>query len=282
MANPSASKSIPCPSCGASASGKFCNECGSSLVVPVCRNCATALPAGARFCNACGTPLGAAAPAAGRAGAGATTGAAPGAAPSGSLASYAPWGIAALGLVAVLAYFSGRGTGGTEGATPANGGLPPGAAPFAQGGGSGAAPDISNMSPRERAGRLYDRIMRYAEEGKRDSVLFFSPMAMASFEMLGEEMDLDARYDFGRVATEAGVFDVAAAQADTILMSAPTHLLGLSLAARAAQAQGNDALAQKSWKQFLASKDTELLKNLPEYQAHAGDIEAATRVAQGS
>lgn len=198
------------------------------------------------------------------------------------MATYAPWGIAAVGLVAVIAFFSGRGAAGgadsAAGMPPA--GMPPGAAPFAAGAAGGAAPDISNMSPRERAGRLYDRIMRYAEQGKRDSVEFFAPMAMASFEMLGSEMDLDARYDFGRVAAESGALDVAAAQADTILMSAPTHLLGLALSASTADRQGNAEVATRAWQQFLASKASELAKNLPEYQAHAPDIDAATRIAQ--
>jgi hypothetical protein len=294
MTNPSsnpAPATVQCPSCGATASGKFCNDCGSPLGAPTCRSCQATLPVGARFCNECGTPVaGRVAPvgvaASAPAGFGATPYMAPAhAAPAGSsLATALPWGIAAMALVAAVAFFSGRGAagnGGSGSAVGGAGGMPPGAAPFANGGGASGAPDISNMSPRERAGRLYDRIMRYAEEGKRDSVEFFAPMALASFDLLGAELDLDARYDYGRVATEAGELGIAAAQADTILMASPTHLLGLSLAARAAERQGNSALAERSWKAFLAAKDSELARNLPEYQAHAADIEAGTRLAQG-
>lgn len=200
------------------------------------------------------------------------------------MAVYGPWAIAAALLVAVVAYMS---TQSTEAPLAADagagaGGMPPAEAPFASGGGGGGAPpDISSMTPRERAGRLYDRIMRYAEQGKMDSLQTFAPMAMASFEMLGAELDLDARYDYGRVATETGNLDVAVAQADTILRSSPTHLLGLSLAARAADKQGNAALAAKTWKAFMAAKDAELKKNLTEYQAHAADIESATAMAKG-
>lgn len=191
---------------------------------------------------------------------------------------FVPWVVAAVGLVGVVAYLAG-GAGQTAEFSSAMGGAPN--APFASGGG-GAAPDISSMSPRERAARLYDRIMRYAEEGKQDSVQVFAPMAMASFEMLeGADFDIDARYDLGRVATEAGQLNIAAAQADTILATSPTHLLGLALAARTAERQGNKPAASASWKAFLAAKDAELRKNLPEYQAHAADIEAATRVASG-
>lgn len=137
------------------------------------------------------------------------------------------------------------------------------------------------MSPRERAGRLYDRIMRYVEEGKKDSAQFFAPMAMSSFEAIGTELDLDARYDYGRVAQETGSVDVAAAQADTILKQSPTHLLGLALAARAAEQSGKPQNAAAFWARFLAAKDAELKKTLPEYQAHAGDIERAAGLAKG-
>ena len=106
-------------------------------------------------------------------------------------------------------------------------------------------------------------------------------MAMASFELLGPELDLDARYDLGRVATEAGELTVAAAQADTILKSSPTHLLGLALLARTSTKQGKAAAAKSSWTAFLSAKDAELKKNLPEYQAHSADIDAATRLAKG-
>lgn len=194
---------------------------------------------------------------------------------------YAPWGVAALILVSVVGYFVGKGA---EPSAPAGGsaGASPLVAPFANGGGGGAAPDISNMTPRERASRLYDRIMRYVEEGKKDSAQFFAPMALTSFEQLGAELDTDARYDYGRVASETGNLDIAKAQADTILQKSPNHLLGLALSARTATLRGEAAVAAKAWKTFLSAKDAELKKALPEYQFHATDIEQATRLAQAA
>ena len=188
-------------------------------------------------------------------------------------------------MLAVMGYFVNQNSSEAPvvvaGAPAMGGGAPdPSAAPFAAGGG-GNPPDISRMSPRERAARLYDRIMRYVEEGKKDSVQFFAPMAMGSFEALEGEMDVDARYDYGRVASETGNFAVAIAQADTILRKVPTHLLGLSLNARTAMMQGKSAEAGKVWKRFLAAKDAELQKKLPEYEMHAADIEQATRLAKG-
>ncbi len=215
--------------------------------------------------------------------------AAPGTASGGTrAATYAPWIAAATLLAAVVGYFAlsdAPPAGSPELTASATASLPAEMAPFAAGGGGatsgGRPPDLSTMSPRERAGRLYDRIMRYVEEGKADSADFFAPMALASFEALGSEMDTDARYDYGRVASETKNFDIAAAQADSILRQSPTHLLGLSLSARTATLQGNSASAKKTWATFLASRDAELSKKLPEYEMHAADIEQATRIAKG-
>ena len=204
--NPS---STPCPSCGARASGKFCNQCGAALAGGGCSSCGAALSPGARFCDECGTPVSGSSTGAAHAGVGGTS--------TNRISLYAPWVVAAIILVSVVGYFVGRGTGSsTDGSAAA--GASPLSAPFANGGG-GAAPDISNMSPRERASRLYDRIMRYVEEGKKDSAQFFAPMALTSFEQLGAELDTDARYDYGRVASETGNLQIAAAQADTILQT---------------------------------------------------------------
>lgn len=271
------SPSASCPSCGARASGKFCNHCGTSLEAGGCSQCGAVLPSGARFCSECGTtvPIGAA-----NRGSAPSTSASVGSA-RGPL-TYLPWAVAAVMLVAVTGYFLGAAA---SSGTPAMASeVAGGGAPFAGGaatGGTGGAPDISMMSPREKASRLYDRIMRYTEEGKKDSAQFFAPMALASFEMLGPELDLDARYDYGRVATETGSFDVAAAQADTILQKSPNHLLGLALVARIATLNGDAAIASTSWKVFLGARDSELKKALPEYQLHAADIEQATRMAKG-
>lgn len=45
-----------------------------------------------------------------------------------------------------------------------------------------SAPDISTLSPRERAVRLYKRVLRLHDEHKADSIAFFAPMALAAYE----------------------------------------------------------------------------------------------------
>jgi hypothetical protein len=141
-------------------------------------------------------------------------------------------------------------------------------------GGAARAPDISNMTPRERADRLYDRTMALQAAGKSDSAQFFASMAVMAYQQLGP-LDNDLRYDFGRVADVAGENAVVNAQADSILQNNPTHLLGLILAARAAEVRG-DASARASFDQrFRAAVGAETTKALPEYERHRGDIQNA-------
>ena len=171
-----------------------------------------------------------------------------------------------MALLALIALLAGQRFGGQRAADAAAATPPDAQAPQTV-----RAPDISNLSPRERADRLFDRIMRLSSEGKTDSVQFFAPMAMSVYQSLGP-LDADLRYDFGRIAETAGAVEVARAQADTILRSDSTHLLGLVLGIRAAQLRGDSASAQAFSRRLLAAEPTESAKQLPEYQRHQGDI----------
>src|SRR5438105_645124 len=150
--SPAATPAV-CPACGATASGRFCSECGGSLGRSRCAACEVELIDGARFCHRCGLPVGAAAPASERASASAFS---------------LPWIVAAIALLALIALVAGQRFGANRldasavaGAVDSSAGaLPLGA----------RAPDISQLSPIQRASMLYDRLMRYNEAGKRDSV----------------------------------------------------------------------------------------------------------------
>jgi hypothetical protein len=146
-------------------------------------------------------------------------------------------------------------------------------------GGGAAAVDISSMTPQERASRLFDRIMRLSEEGKRDSVELFASMAVTVYESLGS-LDLDARYDLGRIAQVSNRIDIAQAQADTILQQAPDHLLGLILAAAVAEARGRDADRARYERRLLAVENAQLARNLDEYVRHRADIDLALAAAK--
>lgn len=135
------------------------------------------------------------------------------------------------------------------------------------------------MSPRERADRLYDRMMRMSSENKRDSVAFFAPMALAAYEALGP-LDNDLRYDMGRVAEVSGNLDVARAQADSILRQNPSHLLGLILAQRVAQLKGDNKASDRYTARILEVAPEEVKKDLEEYTRHKGDIDLALQEAR--
>jgi len=139
-----------------------------------------------------------------------------------------------------------------------------------------AIPDISQMTPVERASRLFDRVMMYDENGYADSARFFAPMAIQAYEMLGA-LDAHSRYDIGMVELAAGDSVAARARADTILASRPAHLLGLALAMRSAPGPGARAAFAR---RLTAAAATEKANPLPEYGDHATDVERAIASAR--
>ena len=118
--------------------------------------------------------------------------------------------------------------------------------------------------------------MRYDEQGKRDSLLIFAPMALNAYEMIGT-LDTDQRYDLGRIGEASGNYTVAKAQADTILRAQPNHLLALALAARMSP---DPAVARQFQQRLLAAAPAELQKKLPEYERHRADITRALEQAR--
>ncbi len=269
MTNPS---SPTCPSCGAAANGRFCSSCGTALAGAACSTCGASLTTGAHFCHRCGTPAGAASAAASR-----------------GFAGVLPWAVAALALVSLIALVVGQRFGSREtssgvdvlegangqGTTviTAPGGSAPAGAPAA---GMPRAPDISQMSPGERAERLYDRIMTEHEAGNDANVRAFMPMALAAYEMLAP-LNLDQHYDVGRIAVVGGDSTLARAEADTILASRPTHLLGLLLGAEAARMAGNESRAKQFDQRFATALPQERNAGLAEYLLHKNDIDVAAK-----
>jgi hypothetical protein len=179
-----------------------------------------------------------------------------------------PWIFGGLAFITLVVIFAAQRAGQSE-QQPAPGGAPTGA----------AAVDIASMTPQERASRLFDRIMRLSEEGKRDSVELFASMAIPVYESLGP-LDLDAHYDLGRIAQVSGQLDLAQAQADSILLVAPDHLLGLILAAAVADARGNQPQRAALERRLVAAEAGQLAKDLPEYTRHRSDIDAALATAR--
>jgi hypothetical protein len=212
--------------------------------------CSDPLTPGARFCHRCGAPAGSTA------------------VPSRGFAGLLPWAVGAIALLSVIGLivgqrFGARGTdvpeASADGAVPVN-------APL--------VPDISQMTPEQQAERLYDHIMREFEAGRIDSVRTFMPMAVEAYRRLAP-LNPDQRYDLGHIGAVGGDSTLARAQADTILLARPTHLLGLMLAAKAARMEKNEKRAREFDARLLAAESAELAAALPEYLLHGSGIKAA-------
>jgi hypothetical protein len=287
MASPTSPETV-CSVCGTPGSGRFCANCGATLETTTCAGCGATLSPGASFCHRCGKPAGATIPAP------ASTASTASELSHRGVASSLPWAVAAIALLALLAMSAGKFFNASRGSSldaPQNAlpqaGLDDRAAPSdgeraSTGDMPGIrGPDISKMSPQERAERLFNRVMLLNSQGKTDSVLFFAPMAISAYQMLSP-MNSDQRYDLGRIAEVAGALPLAKAQADTILLSNPNHLLGLILGARVATLAG-DAAARKQFEtRFLAVEKAEIAKKLPEYDLHQYDITNALTDARRS
>ena len=220
-----------------------------------CSDCGTRLRADARFCHSCGSPVHGDRSRA----------------PSPPVSKALQWGVPAIAIIALIALSVIRF--GSRGARADSVERVP------LGAGAVQAPDISSMSPDERADRLFNRVMRLSSEGKADSAAFFGPMALGALEALAP-LNNHRRYDMGLVALVSGDVARATAQGDTILAQRPTHLLGLALAARAADARGDATASRKFRRRLLAAESAERVSALPEYTDHDADIRAAVELAR--
>jgi hypothetical protein len=141
---------------------------------------------------------------------------------------------------------------------------------------TGGPPDLASISPEERASRLYDRIMRYSEQGRLDSARFFAPMALQAYVALGR-LDDHTHYDVGMIWAVVGDSARARSEAASILNEHPTHLLGLLLAMRSA---ATPAIRASFQRKLVAASKTELAIPLPEYLEHQHDIDGALSAAK--
>lgn len=128
-------------------------------------------------------------------------------------------------------------------------------------------PDISNMTPRERFDRLFNRIMRSAESGDESSVGTFAPMALQAYGML-DTIDADARYHAALIMLHTGDVDGAQALADTISKLQPGHLFGTVIRGTIARFQQNPKALDAAYAEFLKNYDRESAAARQEYGEH--------------
>lgn len=222
----------------------FCSSCGQ--------------PASGRFCSNCGAPL---EPGAGAARGGARSGAGAAGPEPVRAGVPVPWvvagGVVALVALGLLVW------GGPDGAPATE------AAPQAQG---AEPPDLSQMSPRERFDRLFNRIMTAAEAGNTSEVTTFLPMATMAYAQL-DSVNIDARYHLALLQIEGGNPAAALAQADSIAQIAPQHLFGFLIREAEAARRGDSEGVRQARAGFLAAYDREIALERVEYTEHRNALE---------
>ncbi len=271
------SRPTACPRCESPASGNFCAQCGIPLAQRAgCPACQAPLRKDALYCTACGTPVGAP--------------------PRKPRTALLPWVLSGLGLAAfsvMIAVGVQRGsvtrvgdmtmTGGLPGETA---GVPPAAGPAAGDAGGAGMPsmeELAAMGPRGVADRLFERVMREHEGGDFERAAFFIDMALQAYDAVPpEETDADARFHVGLLRLLMGESGLAREMADEILAADPEHLLGLLLAARAADFE-EDADAAEGFRAVIRTRVEEAggIPDVPEYQAHRTLIEGVLQTDGG-
>jgi tetratricopeptide (TPR) repeat protein len=245
-----------CPECGKTATGNFCEHCGAKLGGRFCNQCGAELAAGAKLCNPWGEKVAAAT---------ATVG-----------GQNLPWWIAGVAMFGLIVFV------GVQAVTPAGpgpaGAQPQPVAPFA-GGGTGQPPDLSTMTPREAADRLFDRVMRSVSAGDSTQAQSFLPMALGAYER-AMPLDNDGLFHLSLLNRVAGNLDEALADAQQILADDPDHVLGLLAAAEASVDLGNTDEAAGYYRHILDVLDSQIARGLPEYEAHETIMESARSDAE--
>ena len=243
-----------CPSCGQDGSGRFCSNCGVALAGVACTECGHEPPPGARFCNQCGKALGLEARATDQ--------------PNRALRHMAGALLAGSVLVVALAvYLAFRPSG--------EGGAPSPSRPSA----GVSSVDLSTMTPREAADRLFNRVMAAAEAGDAGEVRNFLPMAIRAHEIVSD-LDADGRFHLVLLKLQGSLTEDALASAQQILKEQPNHLLGLAGAADALLALGDSSGARTTYRQWLDVYDSEMAKDLPEYRDHSEYLRNAKGTAE--
>ena len=256
-----------CPACGSPASGRYCSHCGASLLPRQCDGCRAELSPQARFCHRCGRPVGG--------------GAGGGTAWSSERSAWIVAGALSLLLVGLIVYQVTEDAPAPEVPAMANAGSAGGQGFEGEAGTSpGAPPDISQMTPRERFDRLFNRIMTAAEQRDSAQVLRFTPMALGAYAQL-DQFDADARYHAAVLHLQTGDAAGALALADTILAESPGHLFGYVIRGSAAELRNDQAALARARRDFAGRFPAESASGRPEYRDHSPVLEKFRREAAG-
>lgn len=251
-----------CPRCGSEVSqGSFCSQCGASLETRSCPACDADAPPGDRFCTQCGAPL---------SGGASQSGVPAGSGEEGRGDGVLGWWVAGLLLVAVILFLLVpvlEPDKGLEEGAPSTG-QPAGGAPTGQNMGRAPNVDLSSMTPREAADRLFDRVMQAAEQGDSTEAQNFLPMAIGAYER-ARPLDADGLFHLSVLQRTAGDSEAALETARQGLEDDPDHLLLLSAAAEAERELGDTAAARDHYSHLLDVWEEERASGLEDYQVHS-------------
>ncbi len=137
---------------------------------------------------------------------------------------------------------------------------------------AGQPPDLSSMTPREAADRLFNRVMMADEQGNAEEVAQFAPMAVAAYDRV-ESLDLDAIYHVGLISAAAGDTEKAWEVVERLRAVVPEHLLASLLEHRLALEESDQAKAEQAIERFKAAYDDEITVDRPEYRDHQRQID---------
>lgn len=137
---------------------------------------------------------------------------------------------------------------------------------------SGQPPDLSTMTPREAADRLFNRVMMADEQGNVDEVAQFAPMAVAAYEQL-DSLDLDALYHLGLIQAAAGDAESVREAVRRMKAIVPGHLLASLLEHRLAMDENDQKKAARATERFKANYDDEIKVERLEYRDHQLSID---------
>ena len=256
-------KTTRCTECGKPATGNFCQECGAQLGGNFCNQCGVELAPSAGFCNQCGAPVD---------GPGRRKAAAAEVVGGGNL----PWWIAGVSMFVLIIVV---GVNMVQPGATSSPAVPPVGAPVG-GTGTGGPPDLSSMSPREAADRLFNRVMTAESGGDMGQAQQFMPMALAAYER-ARPLDHDGLYHLSVLNRVAMNLEESIANAAEVLAQNPDHLLALAAAAQAAIELGRPDEAEAYYRHLVEVYGVEMASQKPEYLDHSGITNDLRNVAEG-
>lgn len=140
-----------------------------------------------------------------------------------------------------------------------------------------AQTDVASLSPRERADRLFNRVISAAERGDRDTTRMFAPMALLAYSML-PKMDPDAHLHRGLLYLVQSQLDSALWEARQIEAIVPEHLFGSYLRVRVFKAVGDRDKTARAYSDFVSRWEREQARARPEYEHHREVLQETYRI----